>query len=240
MVRRPDMVLLVAAAPLPRPPGHVMRRSRTIRVQVSGPLAVFTRPEMKVERVSYEVLTPSAARGILEAILWKPALRWVVEEIAVLSEIRWASFRRNEVTSRMPARPHGHYLADEHRTQRNTLALRDVSYVVAAHFCLTARAAPDEPVAKFEKMFARRLARGQTFHQPYLGCREMAADVRPADPAAAPIPLSKSLGMVFWDFDYRTRPPRPLFFEAELERGVLKVPVEEAVRRDNDPRGPAA
>ncbi|HTE55800.1 MAG TPA: type I-C CRISPR-associated protein Cas5c [Kofleriaceae bacterium] len=212
-----------------------MRRSRTFRVQVSGPLAVFTRPEMKVERVSYEVLTPSAARGVLEAILWRPAVRWVVEEIAVLREIRWTSFRRNEVSSRMPSRPRLPYFADDDRTQRNTVALRDVAYVVSAHLSLTGRAGAGDNVAKFEEMFARRLSRGQTFHQPYLGCREMAADVGPATGGRPPIRLSKPLGLVFWDFDYRSRPPRPLFFEAALDRGVLRVPSEDEVRRANDP-----
>ncbi|HWM84857.1 MAG TPA: type I-C CRISPR-associated protein Cas5c [Kofleriaceae bacterium] len=215
-----------------------MMKSRTFRIHVSGPLAVFTRPEMKVERVSYEVLTPSAARGILEAILWKPAFRWVVEEISVLREIRWTAFRRNEVNSRLPARPRGHYFADEDRAQRNTVALRDVAYVVAAHLCLTERAGPEERISKFEEMFARRLRKGQSFHQPYLGCREMAADVRPADGAGAPIELSKSLGLVFWDFDFASQPPRPLFFEARLERGVLRVPPEAEVRRENDAGGP--
>ena len=210
-----------------------MPRSKTFRVQVSGPLAVFTRPEMKVERVSYEVPTPSAARGILEAILWKPALRWAVEAIEVLRDIRWVSFRRNEVASRMPLAPRADYFADQDRTLRNTVALRDVAYVVSARFELTERAGEADGVAKFEEMFARRLARGQTFHQPYLGCREMAAAVGPADDAPAPISLTKPLGLVFWDFDYRTRPPRPLFFEASLERGVVRVPGVDEVRRAN-------
>ncbi len=210
-----------------------MRRSKLFRVQVSGPLAVFTRPEMKVERVSYEVPTPSAARGILEAILWKPALRWAVEAIEVLREIRWASFRRNEVASRMPQAPRADYYADQDRTLRNTVALRDVAYVVAARFELTERAGEGDGVAKFEEMFARRLARGQTFHQPYLGCRELAAEVGPADDGSTPIPLTKPLGLVFWDFDYRTRPPRPLFFEASVVRGVVRVPGVDEVRRAN-------
>lgn len=196
-------------------------------------MAVFTRPEMKVERVSYEVPTPSAVRGILEAILWKPALRWVVEAIEVLRDIRWVSFRRNEVASRMPLAPRADYFADRDRTLRNTVALRDVAYVVSARLELTERAGQGDGVAKFEEMFARRLARGQTFHQPYLGCREMAAEVSPADGAPAPIPLTKPLGLVFWDFDYRTRPPRPLFFEATLVRGVVRVPGEDEVRRAN-------
>lgn len=210
-----------------------MRRSKLFRVQVSGPMAVFTRPEVKVERVSYEVPTPAAARGILEAILWKPALRWVVEAIEVLRDIRWVSFRRNEVASRAPLAPRADYYADRDRTLRNTVALRDVAYVVSARLELTGRAGPGDGVTKFEEMFARRLARGQTFHQPYLGCREMAAEIGPADDAPAPIPLTKPLGLVFWDFDHQTSPPRPLFFEASLVRGVVRVPREDEVRRAN-------
>jgi CRISPR-associated protein Cas5d len=183
-----------------------MTRSRTFRVHVSGPLAVFTRPERSAERASYEVMTPSAARGVLEAVVWKPAMRWVVESIAVLRDIRWT-------------------------LSRGTAALRDVAYVIDAHLCLTERAGPEETIGKFEAIFERRLTRGQAHHQPYLGCRELAADLRPADRSAAPIPLSKSLGLLLWDFDYAAQPRRPLYFDARLDHGVLRVPTEEEVRR---------
>lgn len=208
-------------------------RSRSFKVVISGPLAVFTRPEMKVERVSYEVMTPSAARGVLEAIVWKPAIRWVIEEIAVLHEIRWTSFRRNEVNSKAGTKP-STFFADEDRAQRNTVALRDVAYGVTAHFFMTPKAAEGDNVSKFEEMFVRRLEKGQSFQQPYLGCREMAADVRPATGDERPIGLTKPLGLVFYDFDYQTSPPQPLFFEARLDRGVLRLPGWEQVRREND------
>lgn len=213
-------------------------KSAQFRVRVRGPLAVFTRPEMKAERVSYEVMTPSAARGVLEAVLWKPAITWAVDEIAVLSDIRWTSFRRNEVNSKAPARLKTDYFADEDRAQRNTVALRDVDYVVTAHFELTGKAGPDDNVKKFEEMFVRRLEKGQTFHQPYLGCREMAADVQLASGEERPITLTKPLGLMFFDYDYPLVAraddlPRPLFFEARIDGGVLRVPPRVVVLQQN-------
>jgi CRISPR-associated protein Cas5d len=209
-----------------------MKKSRPFQVRVKGPIACFTRPEMKVERMSYEVMTPSAARGVLEAVLWKPAIRWQVDEIAVGAPIAWLSFRRNEVNSRASDRQ---YFADEDRAQRNTVALRDVDYLVTAHFELTERAGPEETVAKFEDMFHRRLQKGQHFHQPYLGCREFAADVSPVTEGFTPIEpnVDRPLGLMFYDFDFRSKRPRPLFFSARLVGGVLKVPDFDAVLREN-------
>ena len=155
-------------------------KSEPFHVRATGELACFTRPEMKVERVSYEVMTPSAARGILEAILWKPQISWHIGAIFVLSPIRWASFRRNEVL-KVASPKAGPIVADEERTQRNTVALRDVDYVIEAWFELTPGAGPDDPVAKYVDMFRRRLSKGQHHHAPYLGlpgvrrpCRERA------------------------------------------------------------------
>lgn len=206
--------------------------SRPLRLRARGPIACFTRPEMKVERVSYEAMTPGAARGLLEAVLWKPAIQWLVQEIAVLKPIAWISFRRNEVNSR--ASPEGGlYFADEDRAQRNTVALRDVDYVITASFRLTSRAGPEESVRKFEEMFERRVEKGQCFHQPYLGCREFAADVGPAPDVVAPIEtgVDRPLGFMFFDFEYRPDGGvhRPLFFDARLKGGVLEVPTIEAV-----------
>jgi CRISPR-associated protein Cas5d len=213
-----------------------MKTSSKFRVHVRGPLACFTRPEMKVERMSYDVMTPSAARGVLEAVLWKPAVQWLVEDITVLRSIRWTSFRRNEVNSRASPKMDA-YFADEDRAQRNTVALADVEYVIGARFVMTEKAGPDDSVPKFEAMFTRRLENGQCFHQPYLGCREMAADVRAA-PATVSIPpelasVRRPLGLMFYDFDFSKQPVSPLFFDAHLERGVLNVPSPEQVRRDN-------
>ena len=159
-----------------------MGTSDPFRLKVSGENACFTRPEMKVERVSYEVMTPSAARGILEAILWKPALRWRILQIDILNEIAWESVRRNEVGKVIPGKSvqtamkkgEGElqlFIEDE-RQQRAGLFLRDVAYVIHAEFSLTDKAGPEDSVAKFTEMFIRRASRGQCFQQPYFGCRE--------------------------------------------------------------------
>ncbi|OJH37899.1 type I-C CRISPR-associated protein Cas5 [Cystobacter ferrugineus] len=200
-------------------------------------MACFTRPEMKAERVSYEVMTPSAARGLLEAVLWKPAICWHVHEIAVLAPIQWTSFRRNEVGSRASPKVRDFHV-EERRSQRNTVALRDVDYILTCSFEMTGRAGPEESVRKFEEMFERRLERGQTFHQPYLGCREFAAELEPAPSKFQPFQpeVERPLGLMFYDFDYapgKGAPARPLFFEARLNGGILHVPPREEVLRAN-------
>jgi CRISPR-associated protein Cas5d len=204
-----------------------MPETKPFRVRARGPMACFTRPEMKVERVSSEVMTPSAARGLLEAVLWKPAIRWRIHEIAVLAPIAWISFRRNEVNSRASPKT-TLYLADEDRAQRNTVALRDVDYAITASFEMTEQAGPTDNVRKFEEMFERRLEKGQRFHQPYLGCREFAADVLPLEGPVKPIDreVDRPLGLMFYDFVYGRdgQQTRPLFFEARLKDGVLHVP----------------
>lgn len=209
-------------------------QSRQFRVRTRGPLACFTRPEMKVERVSYEVMTPSAARGVLEAVLWKPAIRWCIHEIAVLAPIAWTSFRRNEVSSRMSAR-RGDYFADEDRAQRHTVALKDVDYVITASFVMTDKAGPEDSVRKFEEMFERRLEKGQHFHQPYLGCREFAADVAPAPEQLHSVHhgIDRPLGLLFFDFERDAEVVRPLFFDARLRNGVIHIPTVEEVRKQS-------
>ena len=206
-------------------------RSPTYRVRIHGPYACFTRPELKTERVSYEVMTPSAARGVLEAILWKPAIRWVVERIHVLAPIRFSAVRRNEVNSKLAVRGDvGHYFADEDRAQRNTILLTDVDYVIEAHFTMTDRAGPDDNMQKFEEMFSRRLSKGQAFHAPYLGCREFAARFQPA-PETWVIPEElrgrRELGLMLLDLDFAddgSGRGRPHFFPAILENGSVTVP----------------
>lgn len=210
----------------------MQREGPRLSVRVYGPLACFTRPEMKVERVSYEVMTPSAARGILEAIVWKPAIRWRVHAIEVHAPIRFMALKRNEVNTRA-AQPSSAvqrglklptpYYADEDRAQRNTLALRDVDYVIRASFRLTDRAGTDDNVRKFVEMFSRRMEKGQCHHSPYLGCREFAASFEPADPSRKPILESKELGWMLWDIEFGEE-NRPMFFEARLTHGVLDVP----------------
>jgi CRISPR-associated protein Cas5d len=206
-------------------------RSPTYKVRVNGPYACFTRPELKTERVSYEVMTPSAARGVLEAILWKPAIRWVVERIHVLAPIRFAAVRRNEVKSRLSPRGNvASYFADDDRAQRNTLLLTKVDYVVEAHFVMTERTGPQDNLQKFEEMFSRRLERGQSFHAPYLGCREFAARFEPApDRWTVPKELCerRDLGLMLLDLDFAADGSgrgTPRFFRAVLENGSIVVP----------------
>jgi CRISPR-associated protein Cas5d len=206
-------------------------------LRVRGEYACFTRPEMKVERVSYEVMTPSAARGVLDAIVWKPAIRWHVHQIATLAPIQWTSFRRNEVKDL--ASPRVPFLvadSPDQRSQRNTLALRDVDYVIQCSFTMTRRAGSRDNVAKFEEMFARRLDKGQHYEPPYLGMREMIADVGPAPERYATIDPGgdRPLGVMFYDFEpVEIGRGRPMFFEACLRSGVLHVPPIELVMAEN-------
>lgn len=204
---------------------------RPVEVRVSGPLACFTRPEMKVERVSYPVMTPSAAAGVLESIFWKQQFRWRIEEIAVLAPIRYVSIRRNEISERQTeARARrwardgtGGLFAPDVRTQRHTLALRDVDYLIRAQ-AEVAPGAGDGP-AKYRDQFRRRVARGQCFARPYLGCREFAADFREPDGGEIPIGVSEPFGLMLHSMEFGGGGRgEPRFFEAALDAGVLRVP----------------
>lgn len=202
-------------------------RSPTLQLRAAGPLACFTEPAFKVERVSYPVMTPSAARGILEAVLWKPAICWHVQRLQVLKPIRFVAFRRNEVNSKAPDPRRGPvraFFADEDRAQRNTVALRDVDYLIEAQFTLTERAGAKDNVPKFVDMFSRRLEKGQHFHQPYLGCREFAADVSSAEGAPTPIAETRDFGLMLWDIAFSGDGNRPLLYEARMVNGVIEVP----------------
>jgi len=213
-----------------------------VKLKVAGEYACFTRPEMKVERVSYDVMTPSAARGILETIHWKPAIRWVVDAIHVLKPIRFQSIRRNEVGGK--ASSHNikkamnrgsleglHILVDEDRQQRAATVLADVAYIIEAHFELTGKAGPDDNEGKHLDIFNRRAARGQCFHQPCLGTREFAARfefVPPGAPLPETIDESRDLGFMLWDIDHQAEGRPSLFFRAALENGVMKVPAPDS------------
>ena len=208
-----------------------------IRLFVTGRNACFTRPEMKVERVSYDVITPSAARGILEAIHWKPAIRWVVDRLHVLRPVRFETIRRNEVASKIPASKArsamrngdlgGLALAvDDDRQQRAMLCLRDVAYGIEAHFEMTPQAGPEDNPGKHGEMFRRRVAKGQCFHQPCLGVREFPADFEPVDafPATA-LPEAdrdRDFGWMLYDIDYANG-RRSVFYRARMEGGVIDV-----------------
>jgi len=205
---------------------------------VWGDFACFSRPEMKVERVSYDIITPSAARGVLEAVLWKPEMRWVIERITVLNPIRFVSIKRNEVASKIPstfrswAREGGGvrpFYADDDRQQRSSVMLREVAYVVEAVIELSPRARSGETVIKYVEMFKRRVEHGQHFQQPYLGCRELPATVEPVTGDETPhkelLGRETDLGWMLNDIEYQGgKPVRPHFFRARLVDGTLRVP----------------
>lgn len=205
-----------------------------LEVKVWGDFACFTRPEMKVERVSYDVMTPSAARGVLEAIFWKPEFSWQVREIWVLKPIRHFSILRNEVnskavvsTARGWADDGGGYFAEDDRAQRHTLALRDVAYLIKADIALKPHATDD--VAKYRDQFRRRVNRGQRHSVPYFGCREFAAHFGLPDGTEQPIDFTDDLGRMLFDLDYASDGSgrgTPRFFSALLDSGVLNVPPE--------------
>ncbi|CCQ74033.1 type I-C CRISPR-associated protein Cas5c [Magnetospira sp. QH-2] len=210
--------------------------SPPLRLKVWGDRACFSRPEMKVERVSYDVMTPSAARGVLEAILWKPQMRWVVERIDVLNPIRKDRVRRNEVSgvasysnAKSAANGSGVSLGfdiENNRQQRAALILRDVAYVIHARLGLTPKAGPDDSLTKYVEMFRRRAAAGQCFHRPYLGNREFACEFDLLNDRAeiAPISKTESLGWMLHDIDFTGKEPTPTFFEARLDNGSLNIP----------------
>jgi CRISPR-associated protein Cas5d len=213
--------------------------SKEFGVRMYGALACFSRPEFSTERVSYDLITPSAARGVLEAVLWKPAIQWQVRSIALLRPVRWTQFRRNEVNSRASTRnalsaatgasPMPDFFADEDRAQRNTLALRDVDYGVVARFWLTSRAGSDDNLRKFEDMFERRLVKGQQHYQPYFGCREFPGFVEPWDGTGALTSETRDLGRMLHDIAFGlTRgieiANEARFFPAVLRNGVVRVP----------------
>ncbi len=223
-------------------------------LEVSGDYACFTRPEMKVERVSYDVITPSAARAVFDAILWKPAIYWQMKKIEVLAPIKWISVRRNEVGKVASPRSEGIFIEAD-RQQRAGLFLRDVKYRLHAEFIFISPERrgkvfnpvpewlidPDESAdlkkpderkgeteAKYAAMFERRARKGQHFHQPYLGCREFAAAVRLVEPSEAqimPLTETRDLGWMLYDMDYSDQADiKPMFFRARMESGVVSVP----------------
>ena len=211
-----------------------------IRLHVWGDRACFTRPEMKVERVSYDVITPSAARGILEAIHWKPAIRWVVDRIHVLKPVRFESIRRNEVGSKLSPGNVSRAMkagstaglatyVDEDRQQRAATVLRDVAYVIEAHFELTDKAGPDDSVGKHLDIFNRRARKGQHFHAPCLGVREFPAhfelieDDHPLPDAHPERDADKDLGWMLHDIDFAAG-MTPRFFRAQMIDGRIEVP----------------
>ena len=209
----------------------------SISFEVWGEYALFSRPELKTERVSYDVMTPSAARGLLDAIMWHPGLKWVVDSIHVCAPIRFTNIRRNEVKDTVSARKAQSvmekggelYLATpESIQQRAAMVLRDVHYVINAHFEMTQRASPTDNPGKFQEMMRRRVEKGQFFHAPCLGVREFPANFKPCTqlpPCPEELKGEKDLGWMLLDMDY-SDPENitPHFFRATLRDGVLEVP----------------
>ncbi len=214
-------------------------------LEVWGPIACFTRPELKVERVSYDVITPSAARAIFEAIFWKPAIRWQVTKIEVLNPIKWTSIRRNEVGA-VSSKP---VFIEDKRQQKNTLMLQDVRYRIWAKLEFIpiwkragesknptidkeedAMLRKDENPGKYNAMFERRASKGQCFNQPYFGTRECSAAFRLVNPEqeelSAPINENRDLGLMLYDMDFEGNLEKPdaMFYHAIMEKGVIVVP----------------
>lgn len=223
-------------------------------LEVKGDYACFTRPEMKVERVSYDVITPSAARAIFDAILWKPAIFWQIKKIEVLAPIKWTSVRRNEVGKVASERSNGIFIEDD-RQQRAGLFLKDVKYRLHAEFeyippkqraktfnplpewlndpeeieaLKKQDIRPDESEAKYAAIFERRAKKGQCFNQPYLGCREFSCEFRmvaPNEEPSTPIPETRELGWMLYDLDFSDpKDIKRMFFKAKMENGIINVP----------------
>ena len=209
-----------------------------IQVEVWGDYALFTRPEMKTERVSYDVMTPSAARGLLESIYWHPGMKWCIDRIHVCNPIRFTNIRRNEVENTISARKvktvmekgQGElYLATpESIQQRAAMVLRDVHYVIDAHFDLTENAVPGDNAGKFQDIIRRRLERGQCYSMPYFGTREFPVHFRRCTelpPCPEELKGARDLGWMLLDMDYTdSQNITPRFFRASLTDGVLTVP----------------
>ena len=218
-------------------------------LEVWGPMACFTRPELKVERVSYDVITPSAARAIFEAIFWKPAIRWQVTKIEVLNPIKWASIKRNEVGAVASKNP---IYVEDKRQQKNTLLLKDVRYRIWAKLEFIPKwkrkesvnpaidaeehdmLRKDENPAKYNAMFERRASKGQCFNQPYLGTRECSASFKLVSPEddvlSKTIPESRDLGIMLYDMDFDAdlQNPPAMFYRAKMENGVIIVPPKDS------------
>ena len=211
------------------------------KVEIRGDYACFSRPELKVERVSYDVITPGAARGILEAVMWKPAIRYVIDEIAVCSPIKFENIRRNEVAFK--ANSMTPKIATEDRQQRAAIVLKDVHYVITAHFKMTDKVDAGDNEGKFADMIKRRLEKGQHFHAPYLGTREFPANLRlicGGEQMPETINESRSLGLMLYDIEYISEKDKdgeaivkefiPTYFMAEMKNGVINLRDAEVLR----------
>lgn len=209
-----------------------------ITFRVSGPYACFTRPEMKVERMSYDVITPSAARGIIEAVYWKPAIRWVIDKIHVLNEIEFTNIRRNEVSEKIPestprkimggSKEMFYLSANKCRQQRAAMVLKNVDYIIQAHFDMVEeKASPEDTPEKHYNMVVRCLRKGQYFNPPCLGTREFGAKVEFVEEGDLPksaLTGTRDLGWMVYDLDFSDENDiKPKFFRAEMQEGVIDL-----------------
>jgi len=211
-----------------------------ITLEAWGPYALFSRPELKTERMSYDVITPSAARGLIESVYWHPGLKVVIDRIYVLNKIQFTNIRRNEVKSKaslqqvksmMGGGAVPMIVAKNDIMQRASTILRDVHYVIEAHFEMTDKALPADNEGKFKDIFRRRIEKGEAYSQPYFGCREFPAHFRAWK--GGPVPTSgesRDLGLMLYDMDYSDpQHIKPLFFMARLENGVMQVSGEKVL-----------
>ncbi|MGN0489834.1 MAG: type I-C CRISPR-associated protein Cas5c [Ruminococcus sp.] len=207
----------------------------SIKVEVWGDYACFSRPELKIERMSYDCITPSAARGILDAIMWHPGLIWVIDKIYILSPIEFTNIRRNEVKSKLLASKAKSAMlgndvdlfidASSDIQQRAATVLKNVHYVIEAHFNMTDKASASDNPGKFQEMMKRRLEKGQCYHQPYLGCREFPAKFRRWEFDTVPtVDITTNLGLMLYDMDYSNKDTiTPTFFRAKVVNGVIDL-----------------
>lgn len=223
--------------------------TKGIILKVWGDYACFTRPECKPERYSYEVITPSAARGLIESIFWHPAIFWKIDKIHVIKEIKFDNIRRNEVENKIPINKINqamagnetdlYQIAPAERQQRASMVLRDVEYVIEAHFEMTSAAGEKDNESKHIEIFRRRARKGQCFHQPCFGCREFPADFELIEDEKDIPPIKDEvshknktidLGLMLWDIDFKND-KKALFYKVEMKNGVITVPPESEVRK---------
>ncbi len=212
-----------------------MLDDRIVRVKVTGNYACFTRPDLKVERMTYPCMTPSAARGILDSILWKPEFQWYVRRIIVMNPIRFATIKRNEINSKQGRSP---IVIEDKRAQRNSVVLRDVAYIIEASIYqkqVSERNKPEKYIgrkgidADNDGMFIRRIKKGQCWRRPYLGVREFSAEFMIPDGTEKPIQETIPVGSMLFDIFYNGNgKPEPLFFhDVAIRNGILNCDVAE-------------
>jgi len=212
-----------------------MQNEKEFCLEVWGDMACFTRPEFKVERVSYDIMTPSAARNIFQSVFWKPAIEWQVTSIEVLNPIQWTNIKTNETNWTASLRK-GSVNTEDVRHQRNTHCLKDVRYRIRAIMTFVPpekRTRPeeqqrkDETPEKYFSMFERRAGNGQCFMRPYLGLRQFPCFfrlIRSGEEPVPPIRETRDLGVMFYDYDYSRPKPEPMFFRAQMNDGTVTVP----------------